>query len=328
MSGDRIIAEQRGIALVLTLLTISFLVAVTVQLMMTVDRQVAAATAQRERVRLDGMVLAGLNLARAALAADLKENEYESPHDAWAQFSEEKLKAVSEDVALTITVTDLGGRLQIHALGDATKEGYRQVWLRFLLSGRFAIRDQDQAEALLDAIGDWIDQDDDERPQGAEEGYYRGLNPPYACRNGAVTTIEELLLVKGMTPELLYGDATHEGLAGYISAVGNDGMIHLNTAPAPILQALSPEMKPKLAQELIDFRNDPRNVKLLSSLDWYRQVRGFPASIDFESGLLAAVGQYFDINIKATYHQFNRTGTGILFRESEQKQTLLQWKQE
>ena len=91
MSGDRIFSNQRGLALVLTLLTISFLVAITVHLMMIVDRQVAVATAQREQVRLDGMVFAGLNLARAALAADLKENEFESPHDAWAQLSEDKL---------------------------------------------------------------------------------------------------------------------------------------------------------------------------------------------------------------------------------------------
>jgi general secretion pathway protein K len=240
----------------------------------------------------------------------------------------EKLKAVSDEVVLNITVTDLGGRLQVLALGDIAKEGYRQVWLRFLLSGRFAIADQDQAEALLDAIGDWIDQDDDVRQMGAEEGYYQGLNPPYACRNGPITTIDELSLVKGMTPELLYGDAKHEGLAGYISVVGNDGMIHLNTAPALVLQALSPDMTPKLAQELIEFREDPQHVKLLSTLDWYRQVRGFPASIEFENGLLAVVGKHFEIKVRAVYHQFSRTGTGVLFRENEQKQTLLQWKQE
>jgi general secretion pathway protein K len=328
MSGDRILANQKGLALVLTLLTISFLVAVTIHLMMIVDRQVAVATAQRERVRLDGMVLAGLNLARAALAADLKENEFESPHDAWAQLSEEKLKAVSDEVVLAVTVTDLGGRLQVLALGDSAKEGYRQVWLRFLLSGRFAITEQDEAEALLDAIGDWIDQDDDERQQGAEEGYYQGLNPPYACRNGPITTIDELSLIKGMTPELLYGDAKHEGLAGYISVVGNDGMIHLNAAPALVLQALSPNMTLKLAQELIEFREDPRHVKLLSTLDWYRQVRGFPVSIEMENGLLAVVGKHFEVKVKATHHQFSRTGTGVLLRENEQKQTLLQWKQE
>ena len=328
MSRDRILVNEQGLALVLTLLTISFLVAVTIQLMMTVDRQVAAASAQRERVRLDGMVLAGLNLARAALAADLEENEFDSPHDAWAQFSEEKLKAISDEVVLTVTVNDLGGRLQVLALGDSTKEGYRQLWLRFLLSGRFAITDQDQAEALLDAIGDWVDQDDDERQQGAEAGYYQGLNPPYACRNGSIPTIDELSLIKGMTPQLLYGDAAHDGLAGYISVVGNDGMIHLNTAPAPVLEALSPDMTPKLAQELIEFREDPQQVKLLSTLDWYRQVPGFPMSIEIENGLLAVVGKYFEIKVKAAYHQFSRTGTGVLFRENAQKQTLVQWKQE
>lgn len=328
MSSSRSITDQRGMALVLTLLTISFLVAVTLQLMATVDRQSAAAATQREMVRLDGMVLAGLSLARGALTADLKENEHESPHDLWAQFHEDKLKAVSEEVALAVKVTDLGGRLQVHALGDPVKEAYRQIWLRLLLSGRFAISDQDEAEALLDAIGDWVDEDDDERPSGAEESYYQGLQPPYSCRNGAVPAVEELLLVKGMTTELLYGDAEHEGLAEYISIVGDDGRIHLNTAPAPVLQAMSDDMTPALAQELIDFREDPQNAELLTTVDWYRQVSGLPASIDIEQDLLAVVGKYFEIKVRATYHQFTRHGTGILLRDNEQKQTLLQWKQE
>lgn len=328
MSDSRIIADRRGLALVLTLLTISFLVALTLQLMATVDRQSAAAAAQRESVRLDGMVLAGLSLARGALAADLKENEYDSPHDLWGRLDEEKLKAVSDEVSLAVKVTDLGGRLQIHALADPSKEGYRQVWLRLLLSGRFAISDQDQAEALLDAIGDWVDEDDDERPSGAEENYYQGLQPPYSCRNGVIPAVEELLLVKGMTAELLYGDAEHDGLIEYITIAGDDGRVHLNTAPVPVLQAMSADMTPELAQDLVAFREDPQNRELLATVDWYRQVSGIPASIDIENDLLAVVGKYFEIKVQATYHQFIRRGTGILLRDNEQKQTLLQWKQE
>ncbi len=39
-----------------------------------------------------------------------------------------------------------------------------------------------------------------------------GLDPPYAPRNGPMETIEELLLVRGVTPELLFGvDANHNG---------------------------------------------------------------------------------------------------------------------
>lgn len=328
MSNDRVAGNQSGMALVLTLLTISFLVAVTVQLMMTIDRQVSVSTAQREQVRLDGMVLAGLNLARAALVADQKENTYECLHDSWANLDPDTFKPLTGDIALKIAVTDLSGRLQVNALGDGTKKKYREIWLRFLLSGRFAVSGKDEAEALLDALGDWIDQDEDERQEGAEEQYYRTRNPPYSCRNGAITTLDELLLVKGMTPELLFGDTEHEGLNTYITTMGEDGKINLNTAQLPVLQVLSSEMTRKLAQELIEFREDQRYAKLLSNSDWYRKVSGFPSTINFGTDVLTVTGKYFQVRVNATLHQYSRTGTGILFRGDGQRQPLLHWKLE
>jgi len=327
MIGDRVAGNQSGLALVLTLLTISFLVAITVQLMITIDRQLTFSTAQREQVRLDGMVLAGLNLARAALAADQKDNEYDSPHDAWAQLDPDRLKTLTGDVVLKVTVTDLSGRLQVNALG-ANKEEYRQIWLRLLLSGRYAVAGMNEAEALLDALADWIDQDDDERHHGAEEQYYRGRTPPYACKNAPVASLEELLLVKGMTPELLFGDAGHEGLADSITVMGDNGTVNLNTAPLPVLQALSPDMTQKLAQELIDYREDQGHAEFLSDPHWYRQVSGFPSSIEFGNKLLTVAGKYFSVRVHAAVHPYSRTGTGILLRNDEQRQTLLSWKLE
>lgn len=328
MHGDPVGGNQSGMALVLTLLTISFLVVVTIQLMITIDRQVTVSTAQREQVRLDGMVLAGLNLARAALAADQQENAHDSNHDVWATLDPDRLKTLTGDVALKVDVNELGGRLQVNALGDGAKEAYREIWLRLLLSGRFAVAGKDEAEDLLDALADWIDRDDDERHGGAEEPYYRARTPAYSCRNGPFATVEELLLVKGMTPKLLYGDKGHEGLAKYITVMGENGAVNLNTAPLPVVQALSSEMSSKLAQELIDFREDPRHAKMLSAPGWYREVTGFPPSIEFSNDLLVVEGKYFAVKVTAALHQFSRTGTGVLLRNGEQWQTLLLWKLE
>ncbi|ADW16836.1 type II secretory pathway component PulK-like protein [Desulfobulbus propionicus DSM 2032] len=327
MRTDPIVANQSGMALVLTLLIVSFLVAMTVQLMITVDRQLTASSSQREQVRLDAMVLGGLNLARAALLADQQDNTFDSPHDAWAAFDPDRLKSLTDDMQLVITVSDLSGRLQVNVLADTTNEAYRAVWLRFLLSGRFAVKERDEAEALLDAIGDWIDEDDDERPKGAESAYYQGLATPLACRNGPISTPEELLLVKGMTPVILYGDAEHEGLLPYVTVLGGDGKINLNAAPLPVLQALSSEMTRELAQELIDYRENRKNEETLATADWYRQVGGFPASIDLGGELLTVVGRYFSITVRASLHQYSRTGTGVLLR-SDQGQRLLLWKVE
>ncbi len=60
-------------------------------------------------------------------------------------------------------------------------------------------------DATADAILDWIDADDVTRDVGAEREYYQGLNPPRQPRNALPPCLEELLLVKGVTREKLFG---------------------------------------------------------------------------------------------------------------------------
>jgi DNA uptake protein ComE-like DNA-binding protein len=57
----------------------------------------------------------------------------------------------------------------------------------------------------------------------AEAQYYAGLQPPYQPRNGPFQTVRELLMVRGVTPELLRGtDARQNGLLDEAGENGND----------------------------------------------------------------------------------------------------------
>lgn len=68
-------------------------------------------------------------------------------------------------------------------------------------------------EEIADAILDWIDEDDDAREYGAESLDYQEMAPPYYPKNGPLESLDELLLVRGVTPQLLYGeDANRNGL--------------------------------------------------------------------------------------------------------------------
>ncbi|MHB8970600.1 MAG: type II secretion system protein GspK [Pirellulaceae bacterium] len=64
-------------------------------------------------------------------------------------------------------------------------------------------------EDVADAILDWMDEDDEPREYGAESSYYQALKPPYYAKNGPLDTVEELLLVRGVTPQLLFGTDTN-----------------------------------------------------------------------------------------------------------------------
>ncbi|MCY3005290.1 MAG: type II secretion system protein GspK [Planctomycetota bacterium] len=68
-------------------------------------------------------------------------------------------------------------------------------------------------EYAADAILDFIDPDDEPREFGAESDYYTQLPNPYAPSNGPLNSIEQLLLVKGVTPYLLFGlDQNRNGI--------------------------------------------------------------------------------------------------------------------
>lgn len=66
---------------------------------------------------------------------------------------------------------------------------------------------------VADAILDWLDEDEEARAYGAELEYYSTLPTPYAPKNGPIDSVEELLLVRGVTPQLLFGvDANRNGV--------------------------------------------------------------------------------------------------------------------
>ncbi len=341
----QVLADRSGVALLLALVTISFLVAVTVRLTGSVNLQMQGSVNQRDAVSLDGMLLSGLNLARGSLLVDQRQNSSDSRQDTWGGL-EQAGSGLFAGNRLQVRVTDLGGRLQVNALVVAQDERkamrrqdpamgsrqieefeqrQREVWLRFLTSGRFAVRDEDEAMALVDALADWLDADDEERDHGAESGYYAGLDRPYACRNGPVPYPEELLLVKGFSKKLLYGDGKRQGIIGYLTVTGRDGAININTAPVPVLQALADNLTEEDVQRLVEFREDRDNRDLLARSSWYRGVEGFPGDVVLDQKLITTSSSWFRIRVTATLGRLERTGEGVLHRQDNEEQTLVYW---
>ena len=60
--------------------------------------------------------------------------------------------------------------------------------------------------SLTDALLDFLDDDDVPRPEGAEQEYYNALPQPYRIHNGPLSTVEQLLLVRGFTPAVVLGE--------------------------------------------------------------------------------------------------------------------------
>jgi len=100
-----------------------------------------------------------------------------------------------------------------------------------------------EVDIIVDSIIDWRDENDLHMLNGAEEDYYRALEFPYSCKDGPFESINELLLVRGMTREILFGsqnrdgEQTFKGVVEYLTVYGSKS-ININTSSDVVLKAL------------------------------------------------------------------------------------------
>ena len=220
-----------------------------------------------------------------------------------------------------MSVLDLSGRVQINSLikGGAIGTGAREILTRLLSSGEFAVQDETEARGIVDSLVDWLDADDQESEFGAENSYYQSLTPAYACQNGPVQFVEDLLLVKGITPDLLFGLADKKALIQYITVYGDDGKINLNTAAPEVLQAMNPQVSGELAAALVEFRRDKGNKELLADPGWYKNVPSWPGDVVLDPAFLTTASAYFSIEAEGDYDTLKRKIVTVVRRAQQGK---------
>lgn len=99
---------------------------------------------------------------------------------------------------------------------------------------------EDQATQITAAIVDWRTRPDEMHPSPFD-GFYLSQTPSFVGRHASFEENEELLLVKGMTADLYYGnslDGSRPGLRDCISVYGSGGAVDVNTAQRPTLEAV------------------------------------------------------------------------------------------
>lgn len=331
--------DQKGMALLITVMTVSLLVAVTIQYYRTTWQQFLVSNNYRVGSQLQTIADSGVNIAMALLQADGEDNGADSLLEDWAEFSKESFAGTFSAGSLLLKVNDQSGRLQINSLvnhdsgaSGEEEEGIevelRRILLRLLLSGSFSVESEEQARSIVDALVDWIDKDDQETDLGAESGYYQSLDTPYSCRNGSVQYIEELLFVKGITPELLFGGQGRLGLADFLTVHGDDGKVNLNTAPLLLVKSFSSQIEDDLLVTFDEYRKDEANEERLAALAWYQEVDGWPGYIVIDEALQTTASSYFQIVATGEFDNFSRTVRAVVERSDEGEVRLLGKKME
>lgn len=158
-----------------------------------------------------------------------------------------------------VRITDESGKVDINTASDV-------VLKNLLLNLGVAIED---ADIIVDSIMDWKDADDLYRLHGAEDDYYMSLKHSYRAKNADFETLEELILVRGITPEILYGTAEKKGLIDFITINSKTNTININAAPKEVLVSI-----PGITNEMADFIIEYRENKEIENLEEIHDILG------------------------------------------------------
>jgi general secretion pathway protein K len=146
----------------------------------------------------------------------------------------------------SVRIIDESGKIGINALTDGNSDILRNLLKNLGVQ-------EEEANTIVDSILDWKDADDAHHLSGAEDEYYMSLPNPYKAKNANFDTLEELLLVKGMTSEILYGSEEKKGIINLLTIYSNKIQININAAPKEVLMAI-PGITPEIADSIISFR--------------------------------------------------------------------------
>ena len=208
-----------------------------------------------------------------------------------------------------------------------------------------------EATPIVNSILDWIDPDNQTRPQGAETEHYQGLNPPYSAKNGPIDDISELLLINGVTPEIYYGGVLTNYQPNFVSRQRNpfgqsanaaptiiagltnlftplsDGKVNINTASAEVLEML-PGVDALIAEAIVSGRSGEDDGS--GMFGPYRAVNQVTRVPNIPLPLVGQLAQFcdvrsktFKVDITATVNGYSRYFTAILGRNNQRDVQIL-----
>lgn len=218
----------RAIALMLVLATIVVLSVIVGSLAISMSTEIRLARNTDYADQMEWMGRAGVELARYALANKCPEQKnIDALNQFWAGGNSPCSNGVEnfplKNVPLgpgqiTVTITDMERKWDINLVANPHAP-QREILQKGLTE--VGVTDAEQQSVIIDSILDWINPNDSAGFSGAKSDYYMHLNPPYYCKSGNIDDISELLLIKGITPEIYWGsNSTNHPISAYQQHTG------------------------------------------------------------------------------------------------------------
>jgi len=302
MRSRSIHIHQGGAAIITALLVVMLAATIATYLLSQQSRALTRTARATERAQVTLYAEPTLDWARAVLFDSLNNSIYVALKQPWAQpVAAQPLVSAAGGAAGGAVGGTVGGAVVI-ASGLIHDEAAKFNLNNLVKADKTASADDIEIfkrllknlklnPDLSDAVVDWLDDDNEPRPHGAEDGYYLSLASPYRTANQPMVQWQELGRVRG------FDAVTLRRLAPYITALPTRTKVNLNTASPELIAALFPDLSVEDTAELIrrrmltPFQNadgatnkKPSLTKALSTFDQVADV----------------TSQYFSVSVAIT----------------------------
>lgn len=361
----RTVARQNaGIALIIVMICITVLSILAAGFAYSMKVETKLARNAGSDTEMTWLGLSGVELARYVLAQQMAitQERYDALNQVWAGgpgsmfATNSPLAFISlENYELgngrfTVKIVDLERKWNINTGDDRMRERVLEQALRLIGV------DAGDFTAIANSILDWTDGDDLERIGGAESNYYETLDPPYFAKNLPIDDLSELLLVRGVTPDIYWGPGANTspqpafqdrfGLVRPPAAISHPvglvdlftplstGRININTASLMTLQ-LIPFVDENIASEIIRVRSGPDGMDGTEDDTPFNNpgelvnVPGLPPQIIPELQRMCDVrSRTFEVQVDVEIGSYKRQFFAILGRNSPRDVQILSfyWK--
>jgi general secretion pathway protein K len=297
-SRARFSNNQSGIALLIVLWVVVLLLTIALSFSVMARTEIFSTLTFKEQME-------NKYLAEAGLQRGIVELFYRAANkNKQASFVEEKIFRTDgttyigklENGSYKLSITDESGKININTLTDSSGIVLNNLLVNLGI-------EKETADTIVDSILDWKSPTGLHRLHGADSSYYSSLPNPYKAKNANFDNLEELLLVKGVTPDILYGNVQRPGLIRFMTIYGNATRININAAAPEVLKAI-PFISADAVQKIVVLRsadNTEAAAELQALLGGGDSAKMSPYIIATDSNIFAIEVSGYRENEKRNY---------------------------
>jgi general secretion pathway protein K len=232
-------ANQRGVALILVLWVFIFLFVVAFDFSASVREEATAAQRFSDETQGYYLALAGFERGLYDFLHQQASSAPQTPGPKKSDLFDGNWREVNFGAGVfRVRLIDEGGKINLNRVNE---DSLRRIFTNLGI-------DNARRDILVDSIMDWRDPDDLHRTNGAENDYYATQSPAYTAKNGPLDSVEDLLWIRGMTPDLYFGyEAANDAPAGNAPRIALKDIftvdspidrVNLRTASAEVIHAV------------------------------------------------------------------------------------------